>query len=167
MHRVRNSRVQGVHTQSQNIAWLDEVNHWCSKCRLTNFFSNGYETSVPSLFYLFFFSFYIFFPFFQCLFLPRFLSTFALYFSVLNLSSLIFPFLFPFPFSFNPWAILSHSLSSILFPVLIPYSFLLSVVYSNNTKIKSVSKDTFRVGRCLYLQCLRLQLTSPAVFSGI
>jgi hypothetical protein len=72
--------------------------------------------------------------------------------------------LFPF---LNPWAFLSHSLSSILFPVLIPYSFLLTAVYGNITKIKSVSKDTFRVGRFLYLHCLRLHLTSPAVFSGI
>jgi hypothetical protein len=150
MHRGRNRRVNEA---------FDKVNHCSSYRRWTTSFPAATDLrlflsfiSLPS---------YTFFLFFQFSFFSISLHTPSLtVFPQFIFFYLFLPFLNSRPF-------LSYSLSSIPLPILIPYSFLLAVVCGNNTKIKSVSKDTFRVGRCQYLHCLRLQLTSPAVFSGI
>lgn len=139
-HRFRNSRVQEVHTQFQNIAWFSELNHCCSKCRRTNFFYSGYELSVLSLFYL---------PsiLYVISVLSVFISSFAFLSSIYFLSSILFFFkthvffsilslLFSFPFLFH-----------------IPFFYLLCTVIKG--RLKASPKTHFAWGgACTYTVCV-------------
>lgn len=142
MHRFRNSRIQEVQTEFQNITWLDEVNHCCSKCRRTNFFSSSYELSIPSLFYLPSISYVLSF-------LSAFISSFTFLSSIYFLSSIFSFFLKLMSHSF------SFSLSSILLPILIPYSFLLLSCTVLIQRLKTSPKTHFAWGgACTYAVCV-------------